>query len=74
MTEPLDLELASVSRKLHAFKWAFCEIARMRKRLQIDPRAAIALADSLENDGNALITAARLLRHQALQQPQGAAK
>jgi hypothetical protein len=61
----MDAALGAVSRRLYAFNDSFVDLRRMRKRLAIEPRAAIALADVLENDSNALILAAKMLRHEA---------
>ena len=61
----MDEALARVSGSLHAFNGSFVTVREMRKRLEIDPAAAVRVADTLEERSASLINAARLLRHEA---------
>ena len=64
--QTLDAAIVNFSRQLHGLDSLFPELARMRKRVIPDPRKCEALAANARKSAIDLITAADLLRHEAL--------
>ena len=64
--QTLDAAVGNFARKLHAVDSLFPDLARIRKRVSADPRKCEALARGARDCAVNLITAADLLRHEAL--------
>lgn len=64
--QTLDAAIANFARRLHAADPLFPDLARVRKRVLPDPRSCEALADNTRKIAIEIITAADLLRHEAL--------